>query len=91
MVINMGFFKKLSAIITALLALFFLFFIICALNPDLSKRIGNSLFPKEDQTVSLSSNYTDLPVTVVDDISANDTVQEPVQTPLFPDYNGIQS
>ncbi len=91
MVINMGFFKKLSAIIMALLALLFLFIIICALNPDLSKRIGNSFFPKEDQTVSLSSNYTDLPVSAVDVVSTNDTVQEPVQAPLFPDYNVNQS
>lgn len=84
---NMGILNKLSKIIIALLALIFLFIIICALNPDLSKRIGNSLFPEKDQTVSLSSNDTDLPVTDVDGVSENDIVEEPVQTPLFPDYN----
>lgn len=83
---NMGILNKLSKIIIALLALVFLFFIICAMNPELSKRIGNSLFPKEDQTVSLSSNYTDLPVSVVNSVS-DDIAKEPVQAPLFPDYN----
>ncbi|MDE6531825.1 MAG: hypothetical protein K2K96_13805 [Lachnospiraceae bacterium] len=91
MVINMGFFKKLSAIITALLALFFLLIIICAVNPDLSKRIGNFLFPEKDQTISLSSNHTDLTVPIVDGVSENDIAKEPVQTPLFPDYNANQS
>lgn len=86
----MNIFKKIYKIIIALLAIFFLFFIVCAVNPDLSKKIGNFLFPDGNRTVSSSGSHTDPPVSGMDGVSENVIAKDPVQTPLFPDNNANQ-
>lgn len=87
----MNIFKKIYKFIIALLALFFLFILVCAANPDLSKKIGNFLFPDGNRTVSSSVNRTDPPDSVVEGVSENTAAKDPVQTPLFPDFNTDQN
>lgn len=83
----MNFFKTLYKIIIALLALFFIFIFICAVNPELSEKIGSILPSGGNRTVSVSSDHADPSAAVEDGVSDNDIAEVVHPTPMVPDYS----